>query len=283
MIMRVQKQPLLLGLGIILFSNLVALSGVVYNRSGEHDSMISLTQRELTLPYRYQHGLDKDNSGLYLQLEWRTIDSDIVDSTYYWQAPGWLDRAKLADLGFDVSIPPEAPQSQQFYGRMLPREVVLVLEYDGAAYGRIIAEREESLAKAERELRAHPDNASHLKEFEAEKRQLDAELNDNSRLFVVDAGTEPLALRTKYPQRHQYILARGQVHLRHFMTDEKQYYLMGFISRLSIEEMHVPLEYRDVVLGKVSADVPNPAARKFRAEVSYGRRLEPWLITMQAD
>ena len=41
------------GLAIIIVTNIVALAGVAYNRSGEPDAVVELTERELGLPYRY--------------------------------------------------------------------------------------------------------------------------------------------------------------------------------------------------------------------------------------
>lgn len=285
MITRLPKQPLLLGVGIVMLSNLVALGGVAYNRSGEPDSVINLTQRELVLPYRYQHGFDKDNSGLSLEIEWRTIDSDKLDSRYYWQAPHWLDRKKLTELGFDVSTSPETLQGRRAYDRTLPREVILVLEFDGAAHKNAVERLQAELALAEKEQEEHSDNVEHKKHYAAVKRRLTAELNVRSRLFVIDAGQDRRALRAKYPLHNQYILARGQIRIRHFMTKDQEYYLMGMITRLSIGQINVPLEYRDAVLGgsaNGSARARKQESPKFIARVSYGQRLEPWLMAVES-
>ena len=45
------NRPLWLGLGLILASNAIALAGVWYNRSGEPQAQLQLSEREIQLPY----------------------------------------------------------------------------------------------------------------------------------------------------------------------------------------------------------------------------------------
>jgi hypothetical protein len=45
------KKYLIIGLVILLGTNLVVLGGVAYNRMGEATAHLTLTERELTLPY----------------------------------------------------------------------------------------------------------------------------------------------------------------------------------------------------------------------------------------
>ncbi|HPU80578.1 DUF4824 family protein, partial [Accumulibacter sp.] len=52
------------GAALILLTNIVALSGVIINRTGEPESRLMLSARELSLPYRgYRQA---ENSGLAL-------------------------------------------------------------------------------------------------------------------------------------------------------------------------------------------------------------------------
>jgi len=66
------KHTLISGLGLIALTNAVALVGVTYNRSGEPEAKLSLTQRELRTPYRW-YG-NRENSGLALSLIWRVLN-----------------------------------------------------------------------------------------------------------------------------------------------------------------------------------------------------------------
>jgi len=67
-----RKHTLLAGLGLIALTNAIALSGVVYNRSGDPEATLRLTQRELRTPYRW-YG-NRENSGLALSLVWRVLN-----------------------------------------------------------------------------------------------------------------------------------------------------------------------------------------------------------------
>ena len=98
------SHSLIAGSAIILLTNAVALGGAGYNRSGEPESQLQLTQREL------QHSSwreGRDSSGITLTLNWRIEQADFNDSNFAmysnrWGIPGWLDRGKMAELGFDV-------------------------------------------------------------------------------------------------------------------------------------------------------------------------------------
>ena len=94
------------GAALILLANAVALLGVYLNRSGEAESRMLLTQRELSLPWG--RGMARENSGLALALNWRVLDAGTGE--YYGSGfgtnggmPDWLDQAKMAALGFDTA------------------------------------------------------------------------------------------------------------------------------------------------------------------------------------
>lgn len=68
-----RKTTWIAGLMIIVLTNVIALGGVAYNRAGEPDGTLVLTERELRLPY--SSGLARENSGLSLTIEWRTLQA----------------------------------------------------------------------------------------------------------------------------------------------------------------------------------------------------------------
>src|SRR5690554_3893053 len=63
--------PLLIGLLIILAVNCVVFFKVDYNRTGTPLATISMTERELSLPYwdRFKG----ENSAVHMNLNWRTL------------------------------------------------------------------------------------------------------------------------------------------------------------------------------------------------------------------
>src|SRR5262245_25672132 len=95
--------PLLL---IVIVANVAMLIGVVANRSGEPDAVVTMTERELPLRFRTDR-----NSARELEVR--------IDWTQSFAVP-WLRRQKLEELGFEFgSIPQDATAPE--YSRQLPR------------------------------------------------------------------------------------------------------------------------------------------------------------------
>jgi hypothetical protein len=268
-----------MGLGLIVLTNVIALAGVGYNRSGEPNSVVALTQRELNLPYGYWNGNKRDNTGLYLKVNWRVYDPSIA-RVGNWGFPDWLNKVKLSELGFDVERFSE-DDDVRAYRSTLPRTVVLVLELDGDTYKKVVESRRTEFKKAERELKAHGENETHRKQFETAQNALQDELNLHSRLFVIDAGLDANLLRKKYSDKKQYILAKGQVRLRYFPAKDEPHNVGGQITKLIVDQIHVPLKFRSVFLNNTRIRAKrniNDYGPKFTATVVYGQRLEPWLL-----
>ncbi len=274
-----RAHTLIAGAALIVLTNAIALVGVAYNRSGESDSALTLTQRELQLSYRWWR--DRENSGIALRLLWRMHNAEIGDETdtASWYGvggtPAWLTKAKLGELGFDVSQPEDSDRARRHYEKQLPKEVLLVLELDGPAYAEALA-RAKRHADQEDALRAaNPDK----KEFEQRSKEardrMDREERQYSRLFAVDAGLDAGALRSKYPDRAHYAIARGQVRPL-LMSSRRSSSLTGYVSELSIDEINVPLEFRNVferAVPEAAIGMHSPV----RFDVAFGKRLEPWI------
>jgi hypothetical protein len=103
-----KRTGLLLAIMLVIIANLVALSGVWFNRTGAPDSVITLTERELPLMPR-----EDDDSGIAVRLNWRNEDD----------ATPWLDRDKLQELGF--ACPPHDFE----HDIIQVRKLFVVLEY----------------------------------------------------------------------------------------------------------------------------------------------------------
>jgi hypothetical protein len=255
------KHTVIAGLLLIAGVNAIVLAGAFYNRSGMPDSTLRLTERELKMPYEWRDA--KENSGLALDLHWRVLPPDKVGemaSPYYFSSttPIWLDEAKMLSLGFD----PVAGNSESVRGYMQTKELFLVLEQDGPAY-------KESLKRAERDSKINKDGVEAL----AKERE------NHTRLFVVDAGLEPVALRAKFPDRHRYAITRGQIHSV-WQSDTGNQKLVGSISELSVNNTNVPFELRKVFEG--AGDSSNDSRRspvQYQVDVSYGQRYEPWITS----
>jgi hypothetical protein len=247
-------RTLVAGLLLIAGTNAVVLGGVGYNRGGEPEAALPLTERELQISDPW--GWRSENSGLDLRLQWRLPPTRADVSDYgqggYGGGASWLDGAKLAKLGFDMSVPLDERGAERHYAKQLAREVLIVLELDGPAHQAAIERARE--------------RASREKATKADAELLAAEIERHSRLFAVDAGIDRDALRAKYPDRARYAIAPGKVRLGYWGPRGERT-PRGYVSELSVPAINVPLEMRGVVT----------RGGPYTATVAFGRRLEPWL------
>jgi len=272
-----RRHTLIAGLALIGLTNAVALGGAAYNRSGEPESILSLTQRELRPPYVWTGR--NETSGLALQLQWRVLQGDGRNiglyrlATYSGAIPGWLDRAKMASLGFDVKLSTASPDVGRGspYERQLPRDVLVVLELDGPAYREAL----ERAAKTASEVEAKNERGEGKKVAD---QMIDRETRHSSRLFAVDAGLDRAALRSKFPDRTKYAIVRGQVRPARVSESKAA---AGAIGNLSAPGVNVPLAMRGVFEGVTpdGYDQPSAGDKRFEARLAFGRRLEPWLVS----
>jgi uncharacterized protein DUF4824 len=268
------------GLLLLALTNAVALGGALWNRSGEPDATLRLSQRELQRVDPW-YG-NRENSGLSLHPAWRILPEDEAREPFYFinygggGTPAWLDRAKMESLGFDASrFVPHSEPARKRYEKQLPREVLLVLELDGPAYRRALERTGEraALVLAKPFL---PDDKSAEERRKSARDGLEWERSRSSRLFVVDAGLDADALRSRYPDRAHYAIVRGEV--KPWIASPKAERPAGYVSSVSVASINVPLRLRKVFAdAQLSEYGPGPKT-PFEALVAWGRRLEPWLV-----
>ena len=267
------KRTLLAGLLLIAVVNVFVLGGVAYNRSGEPDSTLRLSERELRVPHVWSRSME--SSGLALTLDWRVLAieaSDVKQEAWqyysYRGAPAWLDPAKMASLGFDISLFSAAANGRRAGRRDAARDVLLVLELNGAAY-------QASLARA---IKYDENKVTRPNETAEERAKvLKREQTQNSRLFVIDAGLDASALRAKYPDRSRFAILRGQVRPS-WQRENSVNTLTGMVSALSVEGLNVSPAMRSVFEG-ASADRGDSEKSlvRYDVDVAVGQRLEPWI------
>lgn len=275
-----RKYTLIAGIALILLANAVALLGAAWNRSAAPESALKLTQRELRLPY---WGVARENSSMALNLSWRVPASD-SDNAISWgyadisRSPAWLDQAMLESLGFDTAANVQAKTAGR-RTQQLSKEVLLVLELDGAAYQQSLERARRYAAEENAKLAAIPDNAELKRRAKQAQERLRQEELENSRLFVIDAGKDLQALRAKYPDHGHYAIVHGRVRPR-LSGSGREVKVTGYIDGISIGSINVPFEYRAVFEVKTLQDRGVPAAQlpHFEAALAFGRRLEPWIV-----
>jgi len=276
-----RRRGLWTALVLLVATNAVVLLGVARNRRGEPEARVRLTERELRIGADWE----KENTGLWLELQtggmgWRE------------EGPSWFDRKKLQEIGFDCGIDPSDEKAELFYAKALSKRRIAVLEYDGDAWKKWIAGREEEL------LHPKPDVPVTAETMEERRKELESERAGHSRLFVIDVGNDPSELRRRYPDRAHHILADALVRLNLQRSwDEqtktiKNAYLEGHVSEVLVSSIHVPLEKRPV-LDAIRREQQQPADLKlptsynmygvpmapprYEVTLAYGRRLEPWI------
>ena len=279
-----RRHTLIAGLALIALTNAIALGGVAYNRSGEPESVLKLTQRELWQPHGY--GFDRDGGGLQLSVRWRVLAAD-ADLAFYADmhgTPEWLDEAKLASLGFDVAPPPDTGRASWRYERQLPKEALVVLELDGPARQKAL-ERVRELAAKEMAKGAETGKTGPGTPAQQAAVSLKNEETANSRLFAVDAGHEAQALRAKYPDRTRYAIVQGKVRPYYQTRRGKEMRWTGYIEVIQNARVNVPLEFRKTIEPAPSAIPPAGVAGGgpvFEVTVAFGKRFEPWIVAAGA-
>ena len=240
---------------VVLASNAFTLWAARANRAGEPEAVLELTERELRLPSR-----EADNTAMALRLEW----TDLQPRYPAEPVPGWFDRAKLASLGFDTSLP-VANENAEHYRGMAPRAVYAVLEYDGEAW------------------RAHFDSLAEPADKEAAGRR--------TRLALIDVGLDAAALRARHPDRTRTAVVPATAGLSFVQPRSGQPFLRGRINVVFPVELNVPRELRPVleslspratsVIDRQSGEIEPAGEPRYRVTVRWGRSLEPWIAGVE--
>ena len=269
-----------LGFVILVATNIVALSGVASNRSGEPESQVTLTERELKLPYKVR----KENSGIALRLVWRALGK-VKENSYYpdWRSPAWLSAEKLGELGFNINDYLSSTGDTTFYKQPIPKEVFIVLENDGGPYREALKRAELALEKKEGSFKLNREDKSLRNKFERAEKRLKRERITETRLFAIDAGLDPIKLREKYRDRKRLIITKGLVKPR-YNYNKKRKKVYGYITKLSVANIHVPLQYRDILDAIIAKDIYRKnefGSPRYKVELAYGKRLEPWIVSIK--
>jgi len=281
--MNTRTLALALGGAIIVVANAVALGGVAWNRSGEPESRLALSQRELakTAEWRAHH----EDSGLALSLKWRIprAGQEAYEKNGYWSyggSPSWLDERRLAELGFDVERAKAQGAGQQPYLRKSEREVLVVLELAGAAWEQALEGARRNLADKQAALAAEPDAEQAIRAEKQARDWLEREERHNSRLFAIDAGTDLAGLRAQYPDRSRYMILTAHLRL-HRSANGDEVVLGGYLNTRAGHRINVPHALRGTFSAARVAEVYEvyeaSGAAPFGVVLAVGRRLEPWI------
>ncbi len=269
MITLTHKHGLLAGLALILLTNAVALAGVWYNRQGQPESSLLLSERELL---RDHEGPSRENSGLALRLDWRSPRPAEANNRYERQP---LQQEQLLALGFA----PLDEQNPGYYQRYDRRQVLVVLEFDGPAYQAELQRAAAELQQATERLAKLPDDKELQVALQSAREQLANERQRDSRLFAIDAGLDANNLRQRYADRSRYALVPGTVSVWCDCSGNVRR-LTGQINQLHSSSINVPHTWRSTLAKHLPAAYASEERPSFQARINFGQRLEPWIETL---
>lgn len=265
------KKYLLIGLTILIGTNLVALGGVAYNRMGEITAQITLTERELSLPYN--NGAQKENSGITLSINWRTPTRPITTSysySYFSSQDIKTTKSELYDLGFEkLDI--------ERNSWVESRELYWALEFNGDLY---LAELEKAELNYKNSVEIYENTQSeeNNREKMQSKRRLEREKVSNSRLFFLEASKNFESLANKFSKQQNVIIVKGLAK-PYYNNKQESYSLL--LKHLSVSKIMVPFEYTEALSALKSSNKNNIISPRFAVDIKWGSRLEPWIVDVE--
>jgi hypothetical protein len=242
---------MILGLSVIVLTNVVALIGVRSNRSGPPVQVVEFSQDELRMIET-----EKDDSSIRLRLN--SGFESAPDGTQR-----GFDRAKLIEIGFD--LPPTADSARNV--SPVPREAFIAFRF-----------RQEGEDVAEAAQRLGSPGGAPVAEPRVPR-------SPASRLVVVDAARSYEELRRRYPDAQKNPIVPGVVYAHplrvtgeHEAAGSAQVPWQGHVSTLIPPEIHVPRPHsaRLAPLKQTS-----PELRKYHVTLHYGKRFEPWVAAVE--
>jgi hypothetical protein len=258
----VRNRGLFIAGTILALANAAILVNVSRNRARTPDAELRITEREAQ---SWNYPPEGEEGMLTLRLRWETAPGENGQ-------PAWFDRTKLLSLGFeDVPLDGDTTGAPQFPTQVRP--AYAVFELDGPAWTRWITQSE---ARLDSIRAANPPDTVN--------KGLDRlfERKTHTRLFVVDAGLDPAALRARYPDRSMYLILPATVSASfHAGLRERADkprapgHASGQVSQLLPGTLHVPRPLRDSLLA-LGASPPDTATH-YTVTVKVGRKYVAWV------
>lgn len=256
---------------IILLGNLAALAGVAWNHSGEASSRMTLTQREL-YPSHDRH---RENSSVQLRLLWQKGAKSSDCEKLYPFSTDEIPLEEMAALGFDV--PAQLNEETAWrYDRQLPRQVLLVLEFDGEKYQSQLAWAQRCLAQAEQTLSDAPGNSQLQEQVQYRQRELTELQTQRTRLYLTATGLDVKTLRDRFPDHERYLIIPAVVSPSAYSPVEGEWLAGGTVQNsLGRQAINVPHQWRSTLADTLNDD--SLKSPKFEVDIAFGKRLEPWI------
>jgi len=275
----VAKKLLWLAVGLVLLVNAFILGKVYVNRS-EVIARLTLSERELRLPYNY--GFTKEDSSARVSLQWTTPNNEPIGmemNTWRWR---YDRRLQLSAAHFSSFQFPDCTQKTRLLQK---RSAWVLLEFNGRSYADYVTQAEQYHALI---MGLTPATNTELseKELSAKRQQADEFLAsvkfDNSRLFIIDAAAERKLLEVVQREyqaaaNSQVLIVPAELRAGYYRCDSKEQRTTEIIiDSLAVESLHIPMNLAQGF--PHTGDAKQKA--KFTAEIFYGRLFEPWISSL---
>ena len=260
------KKYLLIGLTILIGTNLAVLGGVVYNRMGDATAQLTLTERELALPYN--SGAKKENSGMSLSINWRTPTRKNESYYSYNSRDIRLTNDQLLALGFA-----QTDVKDNYW--VEARELYWAFEFDGALHKAEIIKAEDKYQTALTAYKANQnDTTSRNKNQYSDS--LAREKTTNSRLFFMEASADYESLANRLSGQQNILLVKGLAKPYYNNNNNNKTYSLQ-LKHLLVRNIMVPLAHAEVLSNLKRIDRRDITPPRYTVDISWGSRLEPWI------
>jgi hypothetical protein len=250
----------LLVAAMVLLASVFGLLGAAAWNRREPIQRITLSERELELPWTWENGRDDDDAEVRLRFAWQPR-GDPQD------ARAWLTEGRLRELGFTVGAPAGAPEAERVYGHALPRIGWVVFEVDGPAWQTL--ERRRAMRSPAVDRHSYQPLAP-------------------SRMVPIDAGADVAALRNRHTGSGIVVMP-AIVQTRYDRHPAQGPVVWAWITQLVSNSVSVPLHLRPRLAGlsrlprsvpptwKEGDPLPEPAPPRYDVDLAVGRLGAPWI------
>jgi hypothetical protein len=216
-----------------------------------------------------------ENSAVFLRLHWHADLPEPPDR--FRSGVNGFNRSKLAEIGFDLSMPLTDSRAAVHYRRMRSRRAYVVLEYEGQRWSEWLSWQDRRIAQAD---------------SPQERERLERERESTSRLYVIDAGSRGADLRTRYPDQSKFLIVPATVRITPvFDPDGKGQPVLrdlhGVVLGLLVSRIYVPQPFSSLfqrLRPETETRRRSPEGRLrdpeplYRVTLRYGTRYEPQVL-----
>jgi hypothetical protein len=250
----------LVAAAVVLLASVFGLLGTAAWNRRDPVQRITLTERELELPWTWENGRDDDDAELRLRFAWQQRANPQDART-------WLTSDRLRELGFTVGVPAGAPEAEHVYGRALPRIGWVVFEVDGPAW-QTIDRRRAMRPLAQDRYSYQPAGPS--------------------RMVPIDAGVDLTALSNRHGGAGVVVMP-AVVQMRYENHPAQGPVVWAWIAQLVSNSVSVPLHLRPRLAGlprlsramppawKEGDPLPEPSPPRYEVDLAIGRLGAPWI------